>query len=167
MSSADFRTAWPLFVTSTVAGGRVHHARRAGETIELACGKPLPRDVDVLGAGRALAGGATCRSCILKRRETIQPRHEASDLGGMMRRSLRGFVRRAAGGDTVALTELVALQAELQQAITDAGRELHDGFGYSYTLLAAELGITRQGARQRFTRGTPIVVRPFSGGEPE
>jgi len=34
-------------------------------------------------------------------------------------------------------------------SITEAGRGLH-GFGYSYTELADVMGISRQGARQRF-----------------
>lgn len=71
-------------------------------------------------------------------------------MGAMVRRVLRnGLGRRAAEGDVQALQELVALQATLQEAITEAGRAMHDR-GYSYTYLGAELGITRQAARQRF-----------------
>lgn len=68
----------------------------------------------------------------------------------MARRVIRnGLVKRAAEGDVQALQELVALQSVLQEAITEAGQAMHRR-GYSYTYLGAELGITRQAARQRF-----------------
>lgn len=78
-------------------------------------------------------------------------RHESPEVAAASKRFMRALVKRAAEGDTEALEGLVGLQAVLQEAITDAGRVLHDDAGYSYTDLARVLGISRQGARQRFT----------------
>ncbi len=75
---------------------------------------------------------------------------EASELGGMSRRVFRALVRRAGDGDVEALRELVALQDQLRDAITDAGRAMHDDAGFSFTYLAAETGVTRQAARKRY-----------------
>lgn len=84
--------------------------------------------------------------------EPIVWKREADEIGAMARRVIRnGLGRRAAEGDVIALQELVALQAVLTEAITEAGAAMHDK-GYSYTYLAAELGVTRQAARQRFMR---------------
>lgn len=82
-------------------------------------------------------------------------RHEAPEVAAASRRFMRALVKRAAEGDTEALEGLVGLQATLQEAITDAGRALHDQAGYSFTDLAKVLGISRQGARQRFTTPRP------------
>jgi len=84
-------------------------------------------------------------------------RHEAPEVAAASRRFMRALVRRAAEGDTEALEGLVGLQAVLQECITDAGRALHDEAGYSFTELANVLGISRQGARQRFTTPKPAV----------
>lgn len=77
-------------------------------------------------------------------------RHEAPEVAAASKRFMRALVRRAAEGDTEALEGLVDLQAVLQECITEAGRALHDQADYSYTDLARVLGISRQGARQRF-----------------
>ena len=77
-------------------------------------------------------------------------KHEARDLAGMLRRMMRALVKRAGEGDDRALVELVALQAELAAAITDAGAALYARGDMSYTDIAGELGISRQAARQRF-----------------
>ena len=84
-------------------------------------------------------------------------RHEAPEVAAASKRFMRALVRRAAEGDTEALEGLVGLQAVLQEAITEAGRALHDDAGYSFTELAEVLGISRQGARQRFTTPKPAV----------
>jgi hypothetical protein len=83
-------------------------------------------------------------------------KHEARDLAGMLRRMMRALVRRAGEGDDRALVELVALQAELAAAITDAGAALYVRGDMSYTDIAGELGVSRQAARQRFL---PAVQR--------
>lgn len=78
-------------------------------------------------------------------------RHEAPEVAAAAHRMMRGLVKRAAEGDTQALEGLLGLEAKLTEAITAAGQGLHD-FGYSYGELAQVAGISRQGARQRFTR---------------
>lgn len=82
---------------------------------------------------------------------------EPAEIGAMSRRVFRALVRRAGDGDVEALRELVALHDQLRDAITDAGRELHD-FGFSFTYLAAETGVTRQAARKRY--GMPSSCYP-------
>lgn len=79
-------------------------------------------------------------------------RHEARDVAQAAARMMRALVRRAATGDQEALYELVQLQAVLSESITEAGRRMHEEADYSYGALAAELGISRQAARQRFGR---------------
>lgn len=144
--------SYDQLVTSARMGGRVHAARinAAGDGFELACDRQQPELLDVVSAEDGWQ--VSCRSCTLALRDKLQRRHESPDVAGMARRGIRALVNRAAEGDTIALTELVALQDVLQEAITTAGQVLHHGHGYSYTLLANELGISRQGARQRFMR---------------
>lgn len=77
-------------------------------------------------------------------------KHEAPEIGAMARRVLRTLVERAAEGDQEALEELATIEKMLPAYIAEAGRAMHDEFGYSYTFLGVTLGISRQGARQRF-----------------
>jgi hypothetical protein len=79
-----------------------------------------------------------------------QRKHEAPEIGAMVRRMVRALVRRAAEGDTEALEQLALIEKTLPASITEAGRAMHDEFGYSYTFLGDTLGVTRQAARQRF-----------------
>jgi AraC-like DNA-binding protein len=87
---------------------------------------------------------------------TSQRRHEAPDIGSMIRRMVRALVRRAAEGDTEALEQLAMLETELPVAVAAAGRLMHHGTAmpgeqfYSYGELAQVLGISRQAARMRF-----------------
>lgn len=74
---------------------------------------------------------------------------EAPEVGAMAGRVIRALVRRADAGDTEALEQLLALQAQVAGAVNDAGAGLHR-FGYSYTELAGVAGISRQAARERF-----------------
>lgn len=76
--------------------------------------------------------------------------YEAKDVAAGAGRMIRGLVKRAGTGDQEALFHLVQLQAQLQEAITEAGARMHVEADYSYSALADELGISRQGARQRF-----------------
>lgn len=81
----------------------------------------------------------------------VKRRHEAPEVAAAARRFINALVRRSAEGDTEALEGLIGLQSHLQTAITEAGQRMHDEAGFSYTYLAEVMGITRQGARQRFT----------------
>lgn len=79
---------------------------------------------------------------------------EAPEIGAMVRRMIRALVRRAAAGDLEALEVMVGLSADLPGAIRVAGLMMNTGErmalgqSYSFTELAAPLGITRQAARQ-------------------
>src|SRR5687768_5205295 len=86
------------------------------------------------------------------RRRSRRERPEAPEIGQAARRFVRALVVRAEEGDTEAIEQLVETQHEVTQAITAAGRALHEVAGYSYTELAQVLGTTRQAARQRFCR---------------
>lgn len=92
---------------------------------------------------------------------TPSRRHEAPAIGGMARRVLRSLARRAGEGEVEALQELIGLQAALQDAITEAGRGLHEA-GFSYTYIASETGVSRQAARQRFAP-KPAPADPAAG----
>ena len=75
---------------------------------------------------------------------------EASEFGKFAVRVLRAYSRRVGvQADIGALTDLVALRAQVDEAITVAVRQLHAA-GYSWTEIATELGVTRQAARQRY-----------------
>lgn len=81
-----------------------------------------------------------------------QRRHEAPEIGAMVKRMMRALVRRAAEGDIEALEQLHQIATDAPTALTTAGVLMHreDGAAYSYTFLGDVLGTTRQAARQRF-----------------
>jgi hypothetical protein len=65
------------------------------------------------------------------------------------RRVLRAAGRRIGTGDVDRLADLIALAEEVDQAITTAVLGLR-AFGYSWTEIAARLGVTRQAAQKRW-----------------
>lgn len=67
-------------------------------------------------------------------------------------RIVRAHGRRiATEGDLDALRDLLRLQGELDEVLTDSVKGLHaEPWSYSWTQLAEVLGVTRQAARQRF-----------------
>ena len=79
---------------------------------------------------------------------------ETHEFVQMMRRMVAAHRRRVAAGSPEDLAELIALAREVDAAIDQAARSLHDGQdgtpGMSWTQIAAALGISRQAARQRF-----------------
>lgn len=78
-----------------------------------------------------------------------QQRYEAPEIGAMLRRMARAMVRRAAEGDLEAVSVLAEVHTAIGEAIADGARAAH-ARGYSWTEVGAELGISRQAARQRF-----------------
>lgn len=77
-------------------------------------------------------------------------RKETAEYGAFARRIIAGYRRRVGvAGDIGSLAGLVDLRAELDTAITEAGRDLVAG-GHSYADLAAALGVTKSAAYQRF-----------------
>lgn len=75
--------------------------------------------------------------------------YEAPDMAAFLRRTMRAMVRRAADGDQEVLAALVETRAQLDEALRDAARALHDR-GHSWAFIGNELGMTRQAAFQRF-----------------
>lgn len=101
-----------------------------------------------------------------------QRKHESPEVGAMVRRMMRALVRRAAEGDTEALEELARLERELPGAITVAGWLMATGERmpgdqhYSFTELGDVLGISRQAARQRFSKAISAPAGNYYAGLP-
>lgn len=91
-----------------------------------------------------------------ERRQRTRRHRESEEMAQMVARVARAMVRRAAAGDVHALTALRQMREHVDAATRSAAQELHDptewSGGYSWTVIAAELGISRQAARQQFGR---------------
>ena len=74
---------------------------------------------------------------------------ENDEYAAFVRRVIRAYSRRVAAGDIEALTGMVDLAGEFDTAIRQAITGLRSA-GYSWAEIAARLGITRQGAQQRW-----------------
>ena len=85
-------------------------------------------------------------SLMAKRRWRVA---ENDEYAAFARRVLRAYSRRVASGDIDAITGIAAIAAEMDTAIRDAITGLR-ARGYSWADIAARLGITRQGAQQRW-----------------
>jgi hypothetical protein len=82
---------------------------------------------------------------------------ENDQYAAFLRRVIRAYSRRVASGDIEAITTMANLGDCLDQAIRDAITGLRTD-GYSWADIAMRLGITRQGAQQRWgttTDGVP------------
>lgn len=68
-----------------------------------------------------------------------------------VRRILAAYSRRIGNGDLGELAGLAALRDDVDRVIAEAVASLHsEPWSYSWTEIARELGISRQGARQRY-----------------
>jgi hypothetical protein len=74
---------------------------------------------------------------------------ENDQYAAFLRRVIRAYSRRVAAGDIEALTGMAALAGHLEDATRQAITGLRAS-GYSWAGIAARLGITRQGAQQRW-----------------
>jgi hypothetical protein len=74
---------------------------------------------------------------------------ENDEYASFARRVLRAYARRVADGDVEALTLMLGLSAEIDDAISQAVTGLR-AFGYSWAEIGSRLGITRQAAQQRW-----------------
>lgn len=94
------------------------------------------------------------QSGVKKRLTPKRPRPpvENNDYGTFVRRVIRGYSRRVASGDIEAITSLVLLADDIDNAIKEAITGLR-GIGYSWADIALRLGITRQAAQQRWGNG--------------
>ena len=74
---------------------------------------------------------------------------ENDEYAAFLRRVIAAYSRRVAAGDIEAITTMAALADHLEDATRQAITGLR-GFGYSWADIAMRLGITRQGAQQRW-----------------
>jgi len=86
---------------------------------------------------------------------------ENDEYVAFLRRVIRAYSRRVATGDVEAITVMVALASDLEEATRQAITGLR-GFGYSWADIAMRLGITRQGAQQRWGEPPEPVTDPSS-----
>jgi hypothetical protein len=78
---------------------------------------------------------------------------ENDEYAAFVRRIIRSYAKRVATGDVEALADMVALSSFFDDAITTAVTGLRD-YGYSWSEIAARLGMTRQAAQQRWGTDT-------------
>jgi hypothetical protein len=74
---------------------------------------------------------------------------ENDEYAAFLGRVVRAYSRRVAAGDVEALTLMLGLSADIDDAIAQAVTGLR-GFGYSWAEIGSRLGITRQAAQQRW-----------------
>jgi hypothetical protein len=95
---------------------------------------------------------------------------DSAEYAAMVRRVVRGLARRIAAGDIDVLPELVGLETFVTEAIQDAVDGLRTlPVPYSFTDIAARLGMSRQNARKRFsgketakdTPANPLAQEPL------
>jgi hypothetical protein len=87
---------------------------------------------------------------------------ENDQYAAFVRRVIRAYSRRVAAGDIEAITGMARLADNLEDATRHAIAGLRE-FGYSWADIALRLGITRQGAQQRWGTDTPDPVTAPDG----
>jgi DNA-directed RNA polymerase specialized sigma24 family protein len=93
-----------------------------------------------------------------RRRRVVENDQYAAFLG----RVIDAYSRRFASGDIEAITAMANhLEDATRQAITGLR-----AFGYSWAEIAARLGITRQGAQQRWGTDPAPAPAPITDGSP-
>jgi hypothetical protein len=91
------------------------------------------------------------RSLTPRRRSRVV---ENDEYAAFVRRVIAAYSRRVGRGDIEAITEMATLADQLDDAIRQAITGLR-ACGYSWADIANRLGITRQGAQQRWGGDTP------------
>ena len=76
---------------------------------------------------------------------------ENDQYAAFVRRVIAAYSRRVAAGDIDAISDITSIAAELDDAISQAVTGLRAA-GYSWSDIAARLGVTRQAAQQRWGR---------------
>ena len=89
---------------------------------------------------------AVNKSLTLKRPRRVV---ENDEYAAFLRRVIRAYSRRVAAGDIEAIITMANLADHLEDATRQAITGLR-GSGYSWADIAMRLGITRQGAQQRW-----------------
>lgn len=74
---------------------------------------------------------------------------ENTEFRGFVRRAIRALGHRVASADPDALVDLVSLRDEVDDAISTAVTGLRTA-GYSWSAIAAPLGMTKQAAYKRW-----------------
>jgi hypothetical protein len=94
---------------------------------------------------------AACASCVKKPLTPKRPYRvvENDEYAAFLRRVIAAYSRRVAAGDIEAITTMANLADHLEDATRQAITGLR-GSGYSWADIALRLGITRQGAQQRW-----------------
>ena len=94
---------------------------------------------------------AVCASCVKKPLTPKRPYRvvENDEYAAFLRRVIAAYSRRVAAGDIEAITTMANLADHLEDATRQAITALND-FGYSWADIGMRLGITRQGAQQRW-----------------
>ena len=87
---------------------------------------------------------------------------ENDEYAAFLRRVIRAYSRRVAAGDIEAITAMVRLADDLEDATRQAINELNAS-GYSWADIGMRLGITRQGAQQRWGTDTPDLATGQNG----
>ncbi len=82
---------------------------------------------------------------------------ENDEYAAFLRRVIRAYSRRVAAGDIEAITDMAHLADQLEDATRQAITGLRQS-GYSWADIAMRLGITRQGAQQRWGDTPPSVT---------
>ena len=94
---------------------------------------------------------------------------ENDEYAAFLRRVIAAYSRRVAAGDIEAITTMANLADHLEDATRQAINELN-ALGYSWADIGMRLGITRQGAQQRWGDTPEPVTDPSStranGGRP-
>ena len=90
---------------------------------------------------------------------------ENDEYAAFLRRVIRAYSRRVAAGDIEAITTMAHLADDLDQAIRQAITGLRAD-GYSWADIALRLGITRQGAQQRWGEDTRTTSVTTAGSTP-
>ena len=85
---------------------------------------------------------------------------ENDEYAAFLRRVIRAYSRRVAAGDIEAIPTMARLAQELENATRQAITGLRH-IGYSWADIALRLGITRQGAQQRW--GDPPAILTIPG----
>lgn len=90
--------------------------------------------------------------CACNRPSHTEPVTDNSPYSAFVRRILKAYRRRVIEcGDPEDLKALAALSAEVERTLGDAVSLMRADFGYSWTDVGRALGISRQGAQQRFS----------------
>ena len=94
---------------------------------------------------------AACASCVKKSLTPKRPYRvvENPEYFAFLRRVIAAYSRRVAAGDIEAITTMANLADHLEDATRQAITALN-AFGYSWADIGMRLGITRQGAQQRW-----------------